>query len=144
MGQAGFPVPVPPIADLPPGGGLPGEADGGLPGGAGAVVAAVAAGPSWPGDIVVDRFDGRPVDERLVADAYLILGLTPPSANMPASTDDEGADSGRRTDRPAGPDPLGVVKTTKPWKDMTDEEIDALSKKLFNQMKAKLPPAGQE
>lgn len=105
VGQAGFPVPVPPIADLPPGGGLPGEADGGLPGGAGAVVAAVAAGPSWPGDIVVDRFDGRPVDERLVADAYLILGLTPPSANMPASTDDEGADSGRRTDRPAGPNP---------------------------------------
>ncbi len=45
---------------------------------------------------------------------------------------------------PQGRTPLGVVKTTKPWKDMTDEEIDALSKKLFNQMKAKLPPAGQE
>ena len=95
VGQAGFPVPVPPIADLPPGGGLSS--------GGGAVVAAVAAGPSWPGDIVVDRFDGRPVDERLVRDAYLILGLTPPSANMPVSTDDEGADSGRRTDRPADP-----------------------------------------
>ena len=95
VGQAGFPAPVPPIADLPPGGGLSS--------GGGAVVAAVAAGPSWPGDIVVDRFDGRPVDERLVRDAYLILGLTPPSANMPVSTDDEGADSGRRTDRPADP-----------------------------------------
>lgn len=27
--------------------------------------------------------------------------------------------------------PLGVVKTNELWKDMTDEEIDALSKKLF-------------
>jgi len=51
---------------------------------------------------------------------------------------------GDRSDDAETRSPLGVVKTTKPWKDMTDEEIDALSKKLFNQMKAKLPPAGQE
>ena len=51
---------------------------------------------------------------------------------------------GDRSDDAETRSPLGVVKTTKPWKDMTDEEIDALAKKLFNQMKAKLPPAGQE
>lgn len=42
---------------------------------------------------------------------------------------------------PESKKPLGVVKSTKSWKDMTDEEIDALSAKLFRQMLDKLPPS---